>query len=474
MLPMTGGMSALTRREREVAELVARGLTNREIAARLFISERTAESHVEQIRGKLGFHTRTQIAAWVAANGGNGRATVGDVPPTPSPIATARVAPLRLGSRRGLLTISAGATAAVAVLLAIAIAAGWLTPAAGPEQPTIKTVAGTGQLAFSVDGGLATATALVHPLAVAIGPGGETYIAEGNRVREVRRDGRIVTLAGTGEAGYSGDDGQARLAQLNSPQGLAVDSGGNVYIADSLNHCIRRVAGDGTIATVAGTGKAGDSGDNGPAIRAQLVLPVGVAIGFGDTLLIADTGNNKVREVASNGVISTIAGTGEAGYRGDGGQATYAVLNAPTGLAFDAEGNLYIADSLNERVRKVDVNDVIVTAAGNGTAGFGGDAGPATDASLDLATNPLGGSGQGVAVDTQGNLYIADAQNHRVRRVDVRGTITTVAGTGQVGGAGDGGAAARAELNVPVGVAVDAYGAVYVADAEDNRVRRIA
>jgi DNA-binding CsgD family transcriptional regulator/sugar lactone lactonase YvrE len=469
-----GGITTLTRREREVAELVAQGLTNREIATRLFISERTAESHVEQIRGKLGFHSRAQIAAWVAANGIGGGAAAGGPVPTPRPIAKPRVPAIYFRSRRGLLRISTVATAAATLLIAVAFGAGSLTTAPGPSLPTIRTVAGTGQLALSADGGLAIATPLVHPLAVAIGLNGDIYIAEGNRVREVHRDGRIVTLAGTGDAGYSGDYGQAPQALLNSPRGLAVDTAGNVYIADCLNQRIRRVAPDGTIITVAGTGKAGYSGDGVPAVQTELNSPVGVAIGFGDSLLIADTGNNRVRRIGSNGVISTIAGTGEAGYRGDGEQATDALLDAPTGLAFDSEGNLYIADSLNMRVRKVDVTGAIITTAGNGRAGFGGDNGPATYASLDLASSPLGGSGQGVAVDTRGNLYIADARNHRVRQVDVRGTITTIAGTGQVGGGDDDRPARQADLNTPLGLAVDAYGGFYIADAEDNRVRRVA
>jgi len=466
-------MSTLTRREREVAELVAQGLTNREIGARLFISERTAESHVEQIRGKLGFHTRAQIAAWVAGNEISAGRSADNLLTTPGTSPSSRGQTVKVRSRPRLRTISVLATAMVAAIVAVAIVVWTLTPAAGPPEATITTVAGTGQSDFSLDGGLASATTLVHPLALAFGPNGEMYISEGHRVRKVGRDQRIVTVAGTGEAGLGGDGGPATLAKLNLPQGLAVDSAGNVYIADTLNNRVRRVAPDGTIITVAGTGTAGASGDLGPAVQAQLNLPVGVAIGFGDSLLIADTGNNRVREIA-HGVIRTIVGTGEPGYRGDGGLATYAVLSAPTGLSFDSEGNLYIEDSLNERVRKVDVNGVILTVAGTDAAGYGGDDGPATQASLSLATNPLGGSGQGLAVDTRGNLYIADAQNHRVRRVDLRGTITTVAGTGHVGGTGDRGPAKQAALNLPLGLAVGAYGAVYIADGEDNRVRKVA
>lgn len=447
------------------------GLTNREIATRLFISERTAESHVEQIRGKLGFHTRAQIAAWVTAQGAEGARPGDGIDVTAHPGQTRSVRVSGRSRGRVLVGSSGVAVTALAVLVAVVVANGWLTPAA---PTTITTVVGTGEPTFSADGGLANITAVVRPLAVAIGPNGVMYIAEGNRVRTIGPDGRILTLAGTGDAGWSGDGGPAARAMLNSPQGLAVDSAGNVYIADTRNNRVRRVAVDGIISTVAGTGMAGYTGDAGSAGQAELNLPVGVAIGFGDNVLIADTGNHRVRKISADDSINTIVGTGEAGYRGDSGPALYAVLDAPTGLAFDGEGSLYIEDSLNERVRKVDVSGQIITVAGNGSAGFGGDGGLATEASLDLASNPLSGSGQGLAVDTQGNLYIADAQNHRVRRVDLRGKTNTIAGTGRAGAAGDGGPATQADLYTPLGLAVDGYGRVYIADAENNRVRRVA
>ena len=425
---------SLTRREREVAILVGQGLTNREIATRLFISERTAESHVEQIRGKLGFHSRVQIANWVTAG------LPGDASPVTSiPAATASPAQRSPGRARRL-AVATGGFVLVAVLSVIAFA--WLyVPNAG--QPTV-TVAGTGQRAFSGDGEPANASALVRPLALAIGPAGEIYIAEGSRVREVKKDGRITTFAGTGTAGYSGDGAPAAQAQLNMPQGLAVDSTGNVYIADTLNNRVRRVDADGTITTVAGAGET------------RLSYPTGLAIGLGDTLYIADTGNNVVRRIESNGAMHTVAGTGEAGYRGEAGAAVDAVLDAPAGLAFDYEGNLYIADTLNQRVRRVDVNGHFQTVAGTGVAGHLGDGRPAIYAELNLATNPLAGIGQGLAVDSRGDVYIADALNHRVRRLDVKGMISTVA-----------------QMKLPLGLAVDAQGLVYVADADDNRVSRI-
>jgi len=291
---------SLTRREKEVAILVGQGLTNREIATRLFISERTAESHVEQIRGKLGFHTRVQIATWVAAGMPGDGGLVSGVP------AAAHVKPTRSWLTRRLAATSIGV---VGVLLGgLALAYAWLSPPTSAGLHVV-TVAGTGERAFSNDGRQASASPLVHPLALAIGPAGEIYIAEGNRIREVKADGRLTTFAGTGTAGSGGDGGPAAQAQLNMPQGLAVDSAGNVYIADTLNNRVRRVDVNGTITTVAGSGDV------------ALNYPTGLAIGFNDTLFIADTGNNVIRRIGSDGVIHAFAGTGEAGYRGDAGDA---------------------------------------------------------------------------------------------------------------------------------------------------------
>jgi DNA-binding CsgD family transcriptional regulator/sugar lactone lactonase YvrE len=442
---------SLTRREREVAVLVGQGLTNREIATRLFISERTAESHVEQIRGKLGFHSRVQIANWVAAGLPGESGSVLPAIPLAEPSAPSRARP---PVSRRFVVLAMANVLAVAMLVGLALAHSWAPAPTGTGSGVV--VAGTGERAFSVDGRQASASALVRPLALAIGPAGDIYIAEGNRIREVKKDGRIATFAGTGAAGKGGDGGQAALAQLDMPQGLAVDSVGNVYIADTLNNRIRRVDVDGTISTVAGAGDAGYAGDGKPAREAKLNLPTGLAIGLSDSLFIADTGNNVIRQIGLDGVIRTVAGSGEAGYRGEAGSAVDAVLHAPAGLAFDSEGNLYIADALNQRVRRIDVNGHIQTVAGTGVAGYLGDGRPGIYAELNLASNPLEGIGQSLAVDSRGNLFIADALNRRVRRLDVTGTITTVA-----------------QMRTPLGLAVDTQGAVYVADGDDNRVRRI-
>jgi uncharacterized protein (TIGR03437 family) len=274
-----------------------------------------------------------------------------------------------------------------------------------------------------------------------------------------------TTVAGTfASPGYTGDFALATSAQLNYPWGVAVDTAGNVYIADSYNNVIRRVtASSGVITTVAGNGTQGYSGDNVSALSTELNFPTGVAVDAAGNLYIADYFNYRIRKV-SNGVITTVAGTGVTGYGGDNGQATSALLGGPEGVAVDSAGNLYIADALNYRIRKVS-GGIITTVAGNGTPGFSGDNGPATSAQL---RTPYG-----VAVDSAGNLYIADTDNNRIREVS-KGTIATVAGTGTSGYSGDNGPATSAQLHSPWGVAVDSAGNLYVADLFNNAIRRIS
>ena len=334
---------------------------------------------------------------------------------------------------------------------------------------TITTVAGDGAYppVFSGDGGPATNASLNYPQGMATDAAGNLYIADTSnyRVRKVS-GGVITTVAGDGVYRFSGDGGPAASAQLNYPNGAAVDSAGNLYIADTNNNRIRKVSG-GIITTVAGNGSPGFSGDGGPAIRASLNQPSGVAVDSAGNLYIADELNSRVRKV-SGGTITTVAGNGGWQFSGDGGPAASASLNYPTGVAVDSTGNLYIADAGNSRVRKVS-GGTITTVAGNGSEGFSGDGGPAAGASLYLPMWPPAS----VAVDLDGNLYVADAYNNRIRRV-FSGTITTVAGNGHPGFSGDGGPPASASLNYPTGVAVDSAGNLYIADAGNERIRKVS
>ena len=330
----------------------------------------------------------------------------------------------------------------------------------------ITTIAGTGQLGYSGDGAPAVSAQMLFPTGIEVDVAGNLYIADtdNHRIRRVDRSGTITTIAGTGEQGYSGDNGPAVEAQLAYPQRVAVDGNGNLYIADWGNNRIRRVDANGTITTIAGTGGSGFSGDGGPAVAAQLKLPQGVAVDGTGNLYIADTDNHRIRQVVPSGTITTIAGTGGSGYSGDGGPAAVAQLNSPSGVAVDGAGNLYIADTENHRIRRMNSSGTITTVAGTGM-GFSGDGGPAIAAQLNTPA--------GVAVDGAGNVYIADYYNRRIRRVDASGIIATIAGTGRRGFSGDGGLAVVAQLGNPRGVAVDGAGNVYIADFFNGRIRRV-
>jgi uncharacterized protein (TIGR03437 family) len=327
----------------------------------------------------------------------------------------------------------------------------------------ITTVVGNGLEGFSGDNGPATSAELDYPSAVAVDSAGNLYIADfyNCRIRKVS-NGVITTVAGNGTYGYGGDNGPAAAAQLADPQGVAVDSAGNLYIADTVNQRIRKVS-NGVITTVAGNGTPGYIGDNGPAAAAQLDHPLGVAVDSAGNLYIADEGNQRLRKI-SNGVITTVAGNGTPNEGGDNGPAIGAELDGPSGVAVDAAGNLYIADALGYRIRKVS-NGIIVTVAGNGTCCYSGENGPATNAQLDYP--------EGVALDSAGDLYIADAYNDRILKVS-SGVMTTVAGNGTPGFSGDNGPATAAQLDWPTGVAVDAAGNLYIADSDNNRIRKVS
>lgn len=332
---------------------------------------------------------------------------------------------------------------------------------------TVTTVAGNGSQNPLGDNGPATSAGLVYPWGVTVDAAGNLYIAEtiAKRIRKVSTSGIITTIAGTGTPGFSGDGGPATQAQLSDAQGIAVDQAGNLYVADTGNYRVRKISTAGTIATVAGNGLYRYSGDGGPSVSATLNGSTGIAVDPTNNLYIVTTASHVVRRVGPGGIISTVAGNGIGSFSGDGGPATSASLACPQGVTGDTSGNLYIADSCNHRIRRVNVAGTITTVVGNGSYGLRGDGGPATSASLAYPST--------VAVDAAGNLYIADTYNQAVRKVSFLGIITTVAGNGVAGFSGDGGPAINAQLNQPQGVAVDAAGNVYIADAYNSRVRRV-
>jgi hypothetical protein len=344
-------------------------------------------------------------------------------------------------------------------------------------------VAGNGSQGNSGDGGLARSAQMAIPFGVAVDGAHNLYISNPSTycvIRKVNATGTISTVAGdaTQSCGYSGDGGPANAAQLNSPSGVAADKAGNLYIADTDNNLIRKVSVNGIISSVAGNGvpdpgllgygNSGYSGDGGPATAATMNRPTGVAVDGAGNLYIADNSNNVIRKVThATGKISTVAGNGVSGFSGDGGRATSASLSNPNSVAVSSSGNLYIADTGNSRVRKVSAGR-ISTVAGNGNSVWlgGGNGRPARSAVL---PSPVG-----VAVDSAGNLYISDSDTARVLKVSPAGTISTVAGNGNGGYSGNGGLATRAQLDGPEDVTLDSAGNLYIADSSNNVVREVA
>ncbi len=275
----------------------------------------------------------------------------------------------------------------------------------------------------------------------------------------------ITTIAGSGTMGYSGDGGAATAAMVNATFGIVTDASGNVYFSDAGNDVVRKISPSGIITTIAGTGTHAYGGDGGPASAAQLAFPSGLAFDAAGNLYISDPNNYRVRKIDPSGTISTFAGTGTTGYSGDGGPATAAQIGYSDGIFVDPMGNVVIPDPPNNRIRKVNTSGVISTIVGTGTAGNTGDGGAATAAQID---NPLD-----VKVDLAGNLYFTDFNNHVVRKVNAAGVISTIAGTGTMGYSGDGGAATAAQLHSPAGIDLDDCGNVYISDLYNNRVRMI-
>lgn len=338
-------------------------------------------------------------------------------------------------------------------------------PAAGGAAGTITTVAGNGSLGFCGDGGPAISACIFFPEDDAVDARGRQFIVDGdnNRIRRVAH-GIIRTIAGNGKQRFCGDGRRAVNACLRNPEGVAVDAQDNVYIADTENYRIRKIDPSGFISTIAGTGVSAYCGDNGPAIDACLRWPMSIAVDASGDVFFSDVFNDRIRKIDSAGVISTVAGRGTDGFCGDGGPAIDACLSVPEGIALDAQGDLYIADARNDRIRRVR-NGMISTVAGNGTEGFCGDGGPAVDACLDFP--------RAVGVDHSGAVYVVDTKNRRVRRIDEAGTIRTFAGGGSERFCGDGGPPRLACLSFPSGVTFDARRHVYIADSGNGRIREV-
>ena len=336
---------------------------------------------------------------------------------------------------------------------------------------TISTYAGTGTAGYTGDLGAATAARIAHPEGITVAANGDVYYADpdNNVIRKVTAaTGIITTVAGSGGNGSSGDGGLAILAKFKNAEGVFVVANGDLYLADTGNHEIRKVTAlTGIVTLVVGSTSPGYSGDGGAAAAARLRLPAAIVVAANGDMYIADTGNDAVRKVtAATGIATTYAGTGTTGYTGDGGAATSARLSGPQGLVLAANGDLYIADTGNNVIRRVTAaTGVITTFAGTGTAGFLGDGGVATSARLNAP--------ESVSISASGELYIADAGNNRIRRVSTGGTITTVAGTGTAGSAGDGGLPTAAQLNSPHGIAVSTSGTYYISDRVNNEIRRV-
>ncbi|MEK7764635.1 MAG: hypothetical protein AAB368_00220, partial [bacterium] len=369
---------------------------------------------------------------------------------------------------------AAGTEGACGAPVATRSARGLLVPALSCSSAPglIATAAGTGGFGFNGDGIAANGASLAYPAGVAVDGQGNAFVADlwNHRIRKIAAGtGVISTVAGTGAQGLDPDGTPAISSRLNQPWGVAVDGAGNVFIADQMNQRVCRVDGvTGLLTTVAGTGVPGYNADGIAASTAQLYDPAGVAVDGAGDVFIADLNNHRVRRVdAGTGLISTVAGDGTGGYNGDGIAATAAEVNGPTGVAVGAAGDLFVADQSNHRVRRVDAGTgVITTLAGTGSGGFGGDGGAATAAQLTFPAS--------VAVNGHGDVLIADKGNQRVRRVAAgSGVIETLAGTGDSGYNGDGIAAPLAFLFDPAGVAFDAACRLYVADQQNNRIRRV-
>ena len=333
----------------------------------------------------------------------------------------------------------------------------------------IKTIAGNGSASFSGDGGLATNASLNQAYGMVRDGIGNLYFSDftNNRIRKIDASGTITTIAGNGIASSTGDGGLASNATINAPSGLAIDAAGNIYISETFAHKIRKITiNTGIITTFAGTGIAGFVGNGSSATTARLNNPVGLAFNNSGVLFIADALNNRVRKISTSGIITTVVGTGVATSTGDGLTATSATINYPSGITFDATGNLYLSEFFGNRIRKIDLTNIISTIAGTGVQGFSGDNGLAISANI---SNPYG-----LIFDNSGSLLIADHANNRIRKINSDGIISTVVGNNLGGYNGDGIAPTNASLFNPTFVITDAQNNLYISEYSNNRIRKVS
>ncbi len=339
----------------------------------------------------------------------------------------------------------------------------------GTKAQIISTLSGNGTAGNSGDGGPATAAEQYYPYGMSTDAAGNLYLAEsgGQTIRKINTSGIISRIAGNGVQGFSGDGGPATAAEFyNTCDASSVDKFGNIYIADDENNRIRKVNTSGVITTIAGDGTYGFGGDGGPATAAIIAWPSGLAVDAAGNVLVADYMNSAIRKISTSGIMSTIAGQGISGFSGDGGPATASYLYSAIGVALDATGNIYIADSYNMRLRVINTSGIISTIAGNGVASFSGDGGPATAAEFNGLRH--------IAIDPSNNIIIGDCFNNCVRIINTSGIISTVAGIGGVTGfSGDNGPATAAEIYWSAGVALSPKGTIYISDQQNNRIREV-
>lgn len=344
----------------------------------------------------------------------------------------------------------------------------FLSLSAHASDWTIETIAGTGKQGFSGDGGPATKAELDNPFGIVRGPDGAHYYCEytGQRIRRIAKDGVITTIAGTGAVGFTGDGGPALKGTFSKPHELRFDAAGDLFIVDMVNHAIRKIdMKSGVLTTIAGTGQPGYSGDGGPAVKAQFKQPHSIQFGPEGDLYVCDIGNHVIRRIdMKSGTISTFAGTGQPGPTPDGSPIKGTPLKGPRSLDFDKEGNLWLATREGNQVFKIDLkSETIHHIAGTGKSGFTGHGGPAKEATL---SGP-----KGISVDAEGNIWLADCESHSIRMVDMKtGKIELIAGTGLKGDGADGDPL-KCEMGRPHGVYADADGGIYIGDSEAHKIR---